>query len=110
VVLEEDGAPMEVVSGGAEDIAALSLRLALSQMVAERAGHPLSLLILDEPYGSQDAGRRGNIQALLRELRETFKQVIIISHVAETRESADHVVEFHFDPESRRTVVTQEVA
>jgi exonuclease SbcC len=95
--LYESGVPVEVVSGGTEDIAALAMRLALSQMIAERAGHPLSLLILDEPFGSLDETRRGNVLALIRRLSGVFTQVVVISHVAETRDAVDHVVEFEFD-------------
>ena len=47
LVLDE-GEEKPVISGGEEDVTNLVLRLAISQMIAERAGHPLSLLILDE--------------------------------------------------------------
>ena len=56
--LLEDGDPKAVISGGEEDIANLALRLAISQMIAERAGQPLSLLVLDEIFGSLDEDRR----------------------------------------------------
>lgn len=96
-VLYEAGIALEVVSGGTEDIAALAMRLSISQMIAERAGHPLSLLILDEPFGSQDENRRGNILTLLRTLSGVFSQVIVISHIAETRDAADHIIELEHD-------------
>ena len=56
--LLDDGDPKAVISGGEEDVANLALRLAISQMIAERAGQPLSLLILDEIFGSLDEDRR----------------------------------------------------
>lgn len=96
-ILHESGIAVEVISGGCEDIAALAMRLSISQMIAERAGHPLSLLILDEPFGSQDENRRGNILNLLRVLSGVFSQVIVISHIAETRDNADHIIELEFD-------------
>ena len=40
--LLDDGDPKTVISGGEEDVANLALRLAISQMIAERAGQPLS--------------------------------------------------------------------
>lgn len=104
-ILYENGVPVEVISGGCEDIAALAMRLALSQMIAERAGHPLSLLILDEPFGSQDENRRGNILTLIRRLKGVFSQVVVISHVAETRDAVDHVVELAFDEGAGRARV-----
>jgi exonuclease SbcC len=95
--LYENGVPVEVVSGGCEDISALAMRLALSQMIAQRAGHPLSLLVLDEPFGSLDAVRRGNVLGLVRRLKSVFPQVIVISHVEETRDAVDHAFEFEHD-------------
>jgi len=83
----------------------LAMRLALSQMIAERAGHPLSLLILDEPYGSLDKTRRANVLNLIRMLRDVFRQVIVISHVDETRDAVDHVVELVYDEGAGRTRV-----
>ena len=97
VVLQEAGVDAEVVSGGTEDLAAIALRLAISQMIAERAGHPLSLLVLDEPFGSLDEVRRGNVLNLIRRLSGTFEQVLVISHVAETRDAVDHVIELDYD-------------
>lgn len=105
VVLQEGGIDAEVVSGGAEDITAIALRLAISQMIAERAGHPLSLLILDEPFGSLDQVRRGNVLNLIRRLSGTFEQVLVISHVDETRDAVDHVVELEYDEAAGRSRV-----
>ena len=58
VAVIEDGVPKPVISGGEQDIANLCLRLAISQMIAERAGQSFSLLILDEIFGSLDESRR----------------------------------------------------
>jgi len=108
VTLHESGVPVEVVSGGTEDVAAIALRLAVSQMIAERAGHPLSLLILDEPFGSLDATRRGNVLGLIRRLRGVFSQVLLVSHVEETREAVDHAIEVFYDEaEGRSTIGTR---
>lgn len=104
-ILHESGVPTEVVSGGTEDITALAMRLAISQMIAERAGHPLSLLILDEPFGSLDETRRGNVLSLIRRLRGVFDQVVVISHVAETRDAVDHVIELEYDEAMGKTFI-----
>lgn len=97
VVLQESGLDAPVVSGGTEDVAALAMRLAISQMIAERAGHPLSLLVLDEPFGSLDEVRRAAVLNLIRRLSGTFEQVLVISHVAETKDAVDAVVEVAYD-------------
>src|SRR5438552_6046704 len=56
-LFRSDGIPKPVLSGGEEDLANLVLRLAISQMIAERAGQNFSLLILDEVFGSLDEAR-----------------------------------------------------
>jgi len=81
VVVMEDGVPQPVISGGETDLANLVLRLAISQMIAERAGQPLSLLIMDEIFGSLDARRREDVVRLLQRLADRFPQVILVTHV-----------------------------
>lgn len=95
--LLDDGDPKAVISGGEEDVANLALRLAISQMIAERAGQPLSLLILDEIFGSLDEDRRSAVIELLRSLADRFPQVILITHIDSVREGFDRVVRVGYD-------------
>lgn len=81
VTILEGGVPKSVISGGEEDLTNLVLRLAISEMIAEQAGQPLSLLILDEVFGSLDESRRHNVIDLLRRLHDRFEQIIVITHV-----------------------------
>ena len=96
----EDGVPLPVISGGEEDLANLVLRLAISQMIAERSGQPFSLLILDEVFGSLDEVRRQNVIALLRALRDRFDQVIVITHIDDVRDGLDQVFVITHDEKS----------
>jgi exonuclease SbcC len=93
----DDGDPQAVISGGEEDIANLAFRLAISQMIAELAGQPLSLLILDEIFGSLDDAHRSAVTDLLRSLADRFSQVILVTHIESLRDSVDHVVRVGFD-------------
>jgi DNA repair protein SbcC/Rad50 len=95
--LLDDGDPKTVISGGEEDVANLALRLAISQMIAERAGQPLSLLVLDEIFGSLDEDRRTAVVELLRSLADRFPQVILITHIDSVREGFDRVVRVGYD-------------
>jgi exonuclease SbcC len=95
----DDGEPQRVLSGGEEDIVSLALRLSISQMIAERAGQPLSLLVLDEVFGSLDEERRSALIDLLRRLADRFPQVILITHVDSVREGFDHVFRLDYDVE-----------
>jgi DNA repair protein SbcC/Rad50 len=106
--LLDDGDPKGVISGGEEDIANLALRLAISQMIAERAGQPLSLLILDEIFGSLDEERRVAVVDLLRSLADRFPQVILITHIDSVREGFDRVVRVGFDLASGVATVRDE--
>jgi exonuclease SbcC len=107
MVLDE-GEEKPVISGGEEDIANLVLRLSLSQMIAERAGHPLSLLILDEVFGSLDVARRDNVVQLLHHLQDRFEQVILITHIEGIRESLDQVLRVEYDERAGCSRVVEE--
>jgi exonuclease SbcC len=100
----EDGVAKPVISGGEEDLVNLVLRLAISQMVAERAGQPLSLLVLDEIFGGLDESRRNNVVELLRRLGVRFPQVILITHIETVRDGVDRVLRVEFD--QRNSVAT----
>ncbi|HYC31788.1 MAG TPA: SMC family ATPase [Gemmatimonadales bacterium] len=106
--LVDDGDPKSVISGGEEDVANLALRLAISQMIAERAGQPLSLLILDEIFGSLDEDRRVAVVDLLRSLADRFPQVILITHIDSVREGFDRVVRVGLDVASGVATVKDE--
>jgi exonuclease SbcC len=103
----EDGLPKPVISGGEEDLVNLVLRLAISQMVAERAGQPLSLLVLDEIFGGLDESRRYNVVELLRHLGLRFPQVILITHIETVRHEVDRVLRVEFDQRRNMALVTE---
>lgn len=108
VIVLEDAIPKPVISGGEEDLANLVLRLAISEMIAERAGQAFSLLILDEVFGSLDEARRHNVVDLLRRLQDRFEQVILITHIESVREGLDRVVTVRYDEESGSSRVEAE--
>src|SRR2546430_428580 len=57
VTILEAGVPKPVISGGEEDVANPVLRLAISPMIAQRAGQPLAPLGPDAVFGSAHAAR-----------------------------------------------------
>jgi exonuclease SbcC len=103
----EDGIAKPVLSGGEEDLANLVLRLAVSQMIAERSGQSFSLLVLDEVFGSLDETRRFNVLELLRALSDRFEQVILITHIESVRDGLDQVISVRYDPSLAASVVQQ---
>ncbi len=92
-----DGVRVHVVSGGEEDILHLCVRLALSHILADRAGHGFSLLVLDEVFGSLDEVRRRNVLELLDRLRYRFEQIIIITHLDDMKDGVQHLVALDYD-------------
>lgn len=80
-------------SGGEEDLANLSLRLAISQVIAERAGGvDFHFVVLDEIFGSQDSQRRSNVLDTLGELSSQFQQVILITHIEDIKDTMQYVI------------------
>ncbi len=79
-------------SGGEVDVISLSLRMAVSELLANRSGAPIHLVILDEVFGSQDASRRQSILTAMTALTRKFDQVILITHVTDVRDRVEHAV------------------
>jgi exonuclease SbcC len=104
----EHGEAAPVISGGEEDLTNLVLRLAVSQMIADRSGQPLSLLVLDEIFGSLDDARRAHVLALLRALEGRFPQVVLITHIEGVREAVDRVLRVRFDEATGAAAVEEE--
>jgi exonuclease SbcC len=105
--LMDDGMRKAVISGGEEDIVNLCMRLALARLITERAGQPLSLLILDEVFGSLDSDRRQNVLTLLNNLRDWFEQILIISHIEEINEAADRTLYVVRDERTRTSQIVE---
>lgn len=95
----------DVISGGEEDVVALALRLALSELIQERQGRPMSLLILDEVFGSLDADRRQNVLERLDGIKGRFAQIFVISHIEEINQIADHCIYLRRDESTGSSVV-----
>jgi exonuclease SbcC len=91
----DDGQAFELerYSGGEEDLVNLCMRLAISQLIAERRGAAgLNMVILDEIFGSQDPERRRSILTALNGLSNTFRQTLLITHTDDVRDSVGAVV------------------
>lgn len=85
--------PLSRFSGGEGDLANLCLRLAISRVIAERAGSDVNLLILDEIFGSQDQGRKRNILSTLNQLSKQFHQIVLITHIEDIKDFMGQVIE-----------------
>lgn len=73
--------PYEMFSGGEAFRIDFALRIAISQLLAQRAGTSLQTLIIDEGFGSQDEEGLGYIMDALYKIQADFAKVIIVSHL-----------------------------
>lgn len=108
IVDQGDTFPLARFSGGEQDLANLCLRIAISQVVAERSGRqPVQCIVLDEVFGSQDAQRQSLILDALNRLQSQFRQIFIISHVEQIKDILPVIYEITMvdEFESRAQVV-----
>ncbi|HEV8360696.1 MAG TPA: SbcC/MukB-like Walker B domain-containing protein, partial [Candidatus Thermoplasmatota archaeon] len=104
LLVVEQGQPLPLArfSGGESDLASLCLRIAIGEVLAERAGEPLGFLALDEIFGSQDSQRRANILRALAHLRGHFRQILLITHVEDVKDALEHAVYVEDDERTSR--------
>jgi exonuclease SbcC len=84
----------DVFSGGTEDQMLLALRLSFAQaLLPEVYGRKPEFLFLDEPLGSSDEVRRtGILEFLETGLRNSFKQIFLISHVGGLEQEIPNII------------------
>lgn len=73
--------PYEMFSGGEAFRIDFALRIAISKLLARRAGTSLQTLIIDEGFGSQDEEGLGLIMDALYKIQDDFSKIIIVSHL-----------------------------
>ncbi len=78
--------PLEAFSGGEAFRISFALRIALSKLLAHRAGHRLETLIIDEGFGTQDAQGRERLVEAINTISADFRTIMVITHVQEVRD------------------------
>lgn len=73
--------PYELFSGGESFRIDFALRIAVSTLLAQRAGTSLQTLIIDEGFGSQDEEGLNLINNTLLKIQDHFAKIIIVSHL-----------------------------
>ena len=82
--------PYETYSGGEAFRVDFALRIALSRLLARRAGAPLPTLIIDEGFGTQDANGRERLVEAITAIQDDFRMVLVITHIDELRDVFPH--------------------
>lgn len=94
----------EMFSGGEAFRIDFSLRIAISKLLARRAGTSLQTLIIDEGFGSQDDEGLSYIMDALYKIQDDFKKVIIVSHLPRMKDQFP--VHFHINKNAHGSLVT----
>ncbi len=77
----------EMFSGGEAFRINFAIRIALSKLLARRAGAPLPILIIDEGFGTQDSFGIEKLKEAINSIRDDFNQILVITHVTELRDA-----------------------
>ncbi|MCS6836375.1 MAG: SMC family ATPase [Anaerolineae bacterium] len=79
--------PYELYSGGESFRINFALRVALSEVLAQRAGAHLRTLFIDEGFGTQDADGRAKLIDILNVVQDRFELILVITHIEELRDA-----------------------
>ena len=80
-IQDQDGPKgYKFLSGGEQLRVAFSLRLAISEALAHRRGVTIDCLLADEPFGPLDTEGVDEMKSALRELRNRFGLMAVITH------------------------------
>ncbi len=89
----------ELFSGGEAFRINFAIRLAISELLAHRAGARLQTLVIDEGFGSQDSqGRQQLIEAINR-VRDQFAKILVITHLDELKDAFPNRLEVEKTPQ-----------
>lgn len=77
----------EMYSGGETFRIDFALRVALSQLLARRAGAQLRTLFIDEGFGTQDEDGRNKLVEAITAIQDDFAMILVVTHIDDLRDS-----------------------
>jgi exonuclease SbcC len=77
----------EMFSGGEAFRIDFAVRIALSKLLARRAGAPLPTLIIDEGFGTQDSAGIEKLKEAINSIQDDFEKILVITHMEELRDA-----------------------
>jgi len=77
----------EMYSGGEAFRVNFALRLALSEILAQRKGARLQTLVIDEGFGSQDVQGRQRLIEAINLVKHDFAKILVITHLEELKDA-----------------------
>ena len=76
----------------------LALRIALSQILAERSGTQIRTLVIDEGFGTQDAEGLQRLIGAIRAIQDDFETILVITHLDELKAAFPVRIEVRKEP------------
>jgi exonuclease SbcC len=83
----------ELFSGGEAFRVNFAIRLALSEVLVQRAGARLQTLVIDEGFGSQDTLGRQRLIEAINSVRPDFAKILVITHIDELKDAFPNRIE-----------------
>lgn len=77
----------EMFSGGEAFRINFAIRIALSKLLARRAGAPLPTLVIDEGFGTQDSTGLEKLKEAINSIHDDFDKILVITHVDELKDA-----------------------
>ena len=77
----------EMFSGGEAFRINFAVRIALSKLLAKRAGAPLPTLVIDEGFGTQDSAGLEKLKEAINSIQDDFDKILVITHIEELRDA-----------------------
>jgi len=100
IISDELGArPYELYSGGEAFRIDFAIRIALSQLLARRAGAQLRSLFIDEGFGTQDARGREYLVDAISSIQGDFDRILVITHIDELKDAFPSRIEVRKTPQ-----------
>jgi len=89
----------ELYSGGEAFRVNFAIRIALSKLLARRAGARLETLIIDEGFGTQDTIGRERLIEAINSIQDDFALILVITHIEELRDAFPVRIDIFKTPE-----------
>ncbi|MBL8045804.1 MAG: SMC family ATPase [Anaerolineales bacterium] len=95
----------ELYSGGEAFRVNFAIRIALSQLLARRAGTQLHTLIIDEGFGVLDAVGRERLVEAINAVQDDFDRVLVVTHIDELKDAFPARIEITKTPDGSEIAV-----
>ncbi|HSD84955.1 MAG TPA: SbcC/MukB-like Walker B domain-containing protein, partial [Anaerolineae bacterium] len=79
--------PYENYSGGEQLRVNFAIRIALSKLLARRAGAQLQTLVIDEGFAPLDSTGRDKLVEAINAVQDDFQRILVITHLDELRDA-----------------------